>query len=910
MSIKGSAPTPPVHSSHLSSPQKSSKWPSRDDIFQFEDGGEPGYDIEDPPVEPLRLPWKKIPQKDNFLKIILEMEAPLEPHTVPAGSVKRMGVQQWTGDYFEDAALHMTALKVKLGHGGAPCPSAIIPHGDIGGERLPRHLGMAPGNHYQWMMRNGKTLMTHHCNSSLQWDQKSYHLQLLHTKLFLSTFEKPSTAFTFAVLDDFLRDNLECRTSGMNYYSKLYCELLWIAWQWRLLKQMKWNGFQALLADGKKGRLALFCMACPQPGINVDPTVDLMHWKYTCTLVMDGNFKAEHMHDKCPEDQEWLMDRLGFMVNHSEYQAYLKATPHIAEKSSCNNHSAISQANAARGKLDSMGIGAAACAWHGCFYPHSVVDFQKGERQLNMDYSLVNALSFNMDRINNIICFYDINCSYMKNLRKQVDNSRCIDIPNSLQIILGIGIWHVHGHKKECYTQYVPLFIKGVGWVDSEIIKMLWSMLNIVSVSACSMSAPHRQELLDFQINDSNFMKMIQIVDSLSWKLKGTQASLALAVEAFQWLDESVPRLQWTTWCREETALREWVHDSSAMDIFEIQLQKGKCTCNGPMIAWNLTRIQAPTVWAMELDLIDKSQQTGTPNGVVTWLAQGIRIEEVQLILKINTKKLSTKPRDINRLAITRTADWLASEQSAFIAEATFYMGQSCSIRENDNTESFSSTSPMNNPMMSSVDTSDDGRTNESVEDGLEGDQAKNFEMEPLPLPSLMCAKQQLFVGIESLAEMEVMLCIGWDNEALHGLRLALADKAMIFHNTVHAAKSYTMKTRAWEMIHAVDNTVKKQATIYWRCQDAIVSLGAGPDILNHFQLLCKDDLTVNTVALQQNDYAHFYQIHWLWAKAVWDRWAEEKELLTSKFQWVIGFFRFQMDEWRKKWEENGAAGS
>jgi hypothetical protein len=27
-----------------------------------------------------------------------------------------------------------------------------------------------------------------------------------------------------------------------------------------------------------------------------------------------------------------------------------------------------------------MGVGAAACPRHGCFVPHSVVDFQKGER--------------------------------------------------------------------------------------------------------------------------------------------------------------------------------------------------------------------------------------------------------------------------------------------------------------------------------------------------------------------------------------------------------------------------------------------------------------------------------------------------------------------------------------------------
>ncbi|KAI6040990.1 hypothetical protein EDC04DRAFT_2542366, partial [Pisolithus marmoratus] len=113
---------------------------------------------------------------------------------------------------------------------------------------------------------------------------ESYHKQLLHVKLYPSTFEKPSTAFTFLVLDDFLRDNVECGTSGMNYYSKLrqvtssmfphlvadrYRELLWVARQWHLLKLLKWSGYQDNTNGSTKGDLALFCVACPQPSINL-----------------------------------------------------------------------------------------------------------------------------------------------------------------------------------------------------------------------------------------------------------------------------------------------------------------------------------------------------------------------------------------------------------------------------------------------------------------------------------------------------------------------------------------------------------------------------------------------------------------------------------------------------------------
>jgi hypothetical protein len=45
--------------------------------------------------------------------------------------------------------------------------------------------------------------------------------QLFNAGLFPSTFKQIETAFTFAVLDDFLTDNLECKTTAQQYYSKL-----------------------------------------------------------------------------------------------------------------------------------------------------------------------------------------------------------------------------------------------------------------------------------------------------------------------------------------------------------------------------------------------------------------------------------------------------------------------------------------------------------------------------------------------------------------------------------------------------------------------------------------------------------------------------------------------------------------
>ncbi|KAI6000136.1 hypothetical protein F5J12DRAFT_906657 [Pisolithus orientalis] len=163
------------------------------------------------------------------------------------------------------------------------------------------------------------------------------HLQLTMAGLFPAMTKAPRMAFTFQVLDDFIRDNVECGTSTMNYYSKLqrvtssafphlvlnrYREFLRVLRMWRLLKLLKWQGFHQQSPDPQAGGLVLFCPACPQPGINVlDQDIYLSE-----TFVMDSNFKAKHMLPKNAAEEVWLMDGNGFMVTSAPYKEYLTRT--------------------------------------------------------------------------------------------------------------------------------------------------------------------------------------------------------------------------------------------------------------------------------------------------------------------------------------------------------------------------------------------------------------------------------------------------------------------------------------------------------------------------------------------------------------------------------------------------------
>jgi len=103
-------------------------------------------------------------------------------------------------------------------------------------------------------------------------------------------------------------------------------------------------------------------------------------WKFTRGYVFDGNFSAEQLKMKHPEDDVHLSDGKAFMTLRFPYQHHLAVAKEIKQKITCNDYRAIDKANLMRQHLIYTGIGAAACARHGCFVPHTVVDFQKGER--------------------------------------------------------------------------------------------------------------------------------------------------------------------------------------------------------------------------------------------------------------------------------------------------------------------------------------------------------------------------------------------------------------------------------------------------------------------------------------------------------------------------------------------------
>ncbi|KIJ04810.1 hypothetical protein PAXINDRAFT_52030, partial [Paxillus involutus ATCC 200175] len=225
-------------------------------------------------------------------------------------------------------------------------------------------------------------------------------------------------------------------------------------------------------------------------------------WKYSRSFVMDGNFSAEHMKLKNDDDFD-LTGGSGYFTASPRYQAHLQIADDKQPKSTCHEHKAVNQVHAIQKHLAATGIGAIACARHGCFVLDTVVNFQKGERQVNMDYALCRALG-KLEGMLRAAVIYDIACQFNVHFGARVSRSDYLKFSDTIQIIWGIGLFHIHGHQDVCLSRYSPDLIPGIGKVDGEVLETLWSQLNEICGSTRSMTAAHRQEVLNDHMLDSN----------------------------------------------------------------------------------------------------------------------------------------------------------------------------------------------------------------------------------------------------------------------------------------------------------------------------------------------------------------------------------------------------------------------
>jgi hypothetical protein len=155
---------------------------------------------------------------------------------------------------------------------------------------------------------------------------------------------------------------------------------------------------------------------------------------------------------------------------------------------------------------DITGIVALACARHGFFIPNSIVDLYLGEGQKHIDFAVLQLFFKTFfDPEQAAMLIYDIVCQYFVHVKERIGHH----LPAGLMFDRAIGLFHVHGHKDECFFRYAPSFIPGTGIVAGEILESLWSSLNQITPSMRTATLAHRTEVIDDHANNSNYKKML-----------------------------------------------------------------------------------------------------------------------------------------------------------------------------------------------------------------------------------------------------------------------------------------------------------------------------------------------------------------------------------------------------------------
>ncbi|KAN0130001.1 hypothetical protein V8E53_012155 [Lactarius tabidus] len=635
-------------------------------------------------------------------------------------------------------------------------------------------------------------------------DRRSKEEQLLGTRLFPATFKQIETVFSFAVLDNFLVDNLECKTTAQQYFSKLqsmtstmfpdyvqnrYKQLLHASRQWRDLKNRMKSGLghKAEQETSEDGSMSIFCPACPQPGVNL------------------------------PND--WK----------TKYSPY---------PNTCNTYKAIEQANSSRPHLDVTGIGAAACC-HGFFVPTSVVDFQKGERQINMDFSICKALSYNMKDIPVALLMYDIMCQYRVNFKKRIKKSPELSLPSSLELRTGIGLFHIH----------VPVLLK------------CWKRL---------------------------------------------QPGLELSAEAFINLSKRFKE-QNKIWLAEDKVAQQKRHNNpGVMDIYD------------------MSKSQAPTRAAIQQVLISEEDEEGAIHGQTSWLSCGLKIQEMQLAIRYDLRLSGPQPTIEKAQVIDNKRSRLQHFIDMFERQADSYI---LCHRALENAQ----IAPLTDySQFDDIDMLDDLELQVPVQASLHafhyishssdssGIDSTNAEDLSIILPSSLGWEWCIQNNVQNLAEKEAKLRVAQANDAVHGMRLALGFKSALF-------RGQRTKTRAWDAVHSADATVNHHARNYSMAREAYLQIQQAYSVGPELPQLHLADLRVGTAILDPAEVRQcntqlswiwsfgetvdkdgtwmdeFNRIHWLRAKAQFERWLEEQASIHNEAVWVPAYFHSKAEQWEER---------
>ncbi|KAI9059925.1 hypothetical protein FKP32DRAFT_1613943 [Trametes sanguinea] len=541
-------------------------------------------------------------------------------------------VERWNGRFYERISLCSLGLVIPLGHDGRACPDPSAPQ-DI----VVYHV-----NGYHRLRVTTCTCTSSRTEAMPVWKQ------YLRAAWFPATTTRPSTAFTFAVLDLFHQLTLQSKinaydffltlgrltdNSGLSNHPSRYKQFCHIVRLWRHLQQLKWAG-RGQDPDGAaataEGSLAVQCAACPHPGKNLPDGWDLsppeVLWIYTLYLMMDANFRCR-CKDRGLEDQE-LAPGWSYCVHQQKFQEHIARTAGRGNQdNTCSaEHNAILKANLRKDGYVASGIGAVLCARHAMYRPNGVGDLHLGEKFSYMDFLLVSTLLSVMVFL--LVVSYDIACQYCKHFNRRVQE----DFPEELRPDLDdlnirwvIPKHHIAVHGAN-HSHFSLNNLSGVGRVYGEGVESSWSSLNPIAMSTREMALATRHEVLNDHMGDWNWRKTIGFEDFLRKSLLHASKMAIKQRAAFDEFNATFPADVTREW---ERLVEIWnVNPTAVPDPFAEP--EAKIKFNAVRLQFAQEEMHDLTSGATVPPLLDLSPST--------FIQLGLELEEQQYVVALRGK--------------------------------------------------------------------------------------------------------------------------------------------------------------------------------------------------------------------------------------------------------------------------------
>ncbi|KAF8121495.1 hypothetical protein EV363DRAFT_1457566 [Boletus edulis] len=779
-------------------------------------------------------------------------------------------VKQWNGHYFEKPSLKDLGLRIQLGH--------------LHSDKCYRPIAAVKDDFVVVHINGVHSVGLDFCGCELA-EQPSR--QLLRVRWFPASSDKPRTAVTFAVLEQFHLLSFESKVSAYEFYCTLMClsdnvglgdtkdhydQFLRVVREWHHLKMLKRSG-QAHRSDAaaeiQEGERAVLCPACPQPGKNLpfgwQETPVEKQWLHRLFVAIDANFRLKCKAVSSDAADPGLNHGWAYFVEEKSSKDYLCGVLNEPQpKSSCSGHTAVNTADTkSTTGLATTAVGTVDCTRHGFKLPGGVGDLQKGEKYVNMDYLLFSTLrKFAPLRVFKIS--YDIACQWHKNLwtrMARVPEEWHVDY-DAKDITFIVPKFHLPAHIAECQWLFSFNFIQGVGRTDGKAPERRWTNINPAASSTKEMGPGSQHDTIDDHFRDWNWKKVVSLGATILRKIQEAVPERNEHREDFAELTRSLsskyPKLV-SIW---EQEVQEWESDMMKPNPFAIKVdditQARICIC--------LQLAQADAIAAAKSAQLLLHVEV-TPSILID---SGIKLEDQQRRLVVEAERLGEHATDRQKSQLQQQTNLLMRQIEAWTKIQTLFIPGVAGLREV--VQGTRTTRP--------------------------SDQLQRPQDFPLLLPSSILRRVSYD---RTLEEFEWKLRV----------RQALWSKAYMLKFKDRFLRGQGANTRVHNCLKSVEAKVNASAKKYRVAHHALIALGdlldgseevrsEGRRRLSWIWLVCgysENDTEDDTGTGPQDAI----RIEWCWTQARVYRWIEEVDLLFEEQQRVLRSFDWHAEWWASK---------